>query len=135
MKTTENKIIVAFHIGRGGMFYNGGHKSFIGELNFQDLQKLNTDNIFYRGRDERGRFMRTEIYDGAGNFVSGDDPNGLIGRLDFDGDYDTDYCKYIEDCTDEELELIAKSGDFKSFELIEYLKDMGYDGDTEQGGM
>jgi len=126
MKTKENKIIVAFHIGRGGRFYNAGHKTFLGELNFRDLQKLNADNIFYRDRDERGRFMKTEIYDGAGSFVSDDDPKGLIGRLDFDGDYDTDYCKYIEDCTDEELQIIAKSIDFKSFELKEYLKARGY---------
>jgi len=126
MKTKENKIIVAFHIGRGGRFYNAGHKTFLGELNFRDLQELNADNIFYRDRDERGRFMKTEIYDGAGSFVSDDDPKGLIGRLDFDGDYDTDYCKYIEDCTDEELQIIAKSIDFKSFELKEYLKARGY---------
>ncbi len=126
MKTKENKIIVAFHIGRGGRFYNAGHKTFLGELNFRDLQELNADNIFYRDRDERGRFMKTEIYDGAGSFVSDDDPKGLIGRLDFDGDYDTDYCKYIEDCTDEELQIIAKSIDFKSFELKEYLKVKGY---------
>ena len=126
MKTKENKIIVAFHIGRGGRFYNAGHKTFLGELNFRDLQKLNANNIFYRDRDERGRFMKTEIYDGAGNFVSDDDPKGLIGRLDFDGDFDTDYCKYIEDCTDEELQIIAKSIDFKSFELKEYLKARGY---------
>jgi len=126
MKTKENKIIVAFHIGRGGRFYNSGHKTFLGELNFSDLQMLNANNIFYRDRDERGRFMKTEIYDGAGNFVSDDDPKGLIGRLDFDGDFDTDYCKYIEDCTDEELQIIAKSIDFKSFELKEYLKARGY---------
>lgn len=126
MKTKENKIIVAFHIGRGGRFYNAGHKTFLGELNFSDLQMLNADNIFYRDRDERGRFIKTEIYDGAGHFVSDDDPKGLIGRLDFDGDFDTDYCKYIEDCTDEELQIIAKSIDFKSFELKEYLKARGY---------
>lgn len=126
MKTKENQIIVAFHIGRGGRFYNAGHKTFLGELNFRDLQKLNADNIFHRNRDERGRFIKTEIYDGAGNFVSDDDPKGLIGRLDFDGDFDTDYCKYIEDCTDEELQIIAKSIDFKSFELKEYLKARGY---------
>ena len=126
MKTKENQIIVAFHIGRGGRFYNAGHKTFLGELNFMDLQKLNADNVFYRDRDERGRFIKTEIYDGAGNFVSDDDPKGLIGRLDFDGDFDTDYCIYIEDCTDEELQIIAKSIDFKSFELKEYLKARGY---------
>ena len=126
MKTKENQIIVAFHIGRGGRFYNAAHKTFLGELNFWDLQWLNADNIFYRDRDERGRFMKTEIYDGSGNLVSDDDPKGLIGRLDFDGDYDTDYCKYIEDCTDEELQIIAKSIDFKSFELQEYLKVKGY---------
>jgi len=126
MKTKENQIIVAFHIGRGGRFYNAGHKTFLGELNFRDLQKLNADNIFYRDRDERGRFIKIKIYDGAGNFVSDDDPKGLIGRLDFDGDFDTDYCKYIEDCTDEELQIIAKSIDFKSFELKEYLKARGY---------
>lgn len=30
----DNKIIVAFHIGRGGRFHNPGHKKFKGTYRF-----------------------------------------------------------------------------------------------------
>ena len=53
--------------------------------------------------------------------MSDDDPNGTVGTLDFDGEYDTYYCKWVEDCTHEELEIIKKSSDYKSLDLIAYL--------------
>ncbi len=46
MKNSKNtqteKIIVAFHIGRGGRFHNAGHKSFVGEKNINEF----TYNLF-----------------------------------------------------------------------------------------
>jgi hypothetical protein len=129
MKTKEqiaNKIIVAFHVGRGGRFYNPGHKTFIGERNFQDLLEMHSEYIYFRNRDSYGRFQKTEIVDGSGSVVSEDNPKGLIGQLNFDGDYDTVYCRYIEDCTDEELRIIAKSNRHKSQELVDALEELGY---------
>lgn len=38
------RIIVAFHIGRGGRFFNGGHKSFIGEKKIGDF----TNDLFVK---------------------------------------------------------------------------------------
>jgi hypothetical protein len=35
--TTTGKTIVAFHIGRGGHFHNGGHKSYVGEKSINEF--------------------------------------------------------------------------------------------------
>lgn len=122
----SNRVIVAFHIGRGGHFNNPGFKTYLGELNFQDLQRRAANFISYVDRDYRGRFQKSTIVNGSGNEVSDDDPKGLVGRLDFDGEYDTDYCRYVEDCTDEELEVISKSSEYKSPELVSYLEEHGF---------
>lgn len=114
--------IVAFHIGRGGKFNNSGYISYIGEKNFQDLINLNSDNIFIANRDTKGRFCKPYIIDDSGNSITDDNINGDIGMLNFDEDYDTYYCKYIENCTDIELKRIAESDIYKSYEIIEYLK-------------
>lgn len=48
---TQNKTIVAFHTGRGGRFYNGGHRTFIGSnpisyythdlfINFENIDEV-----------------------------------------------------------------------------------------------
>jgi hypothetical protein len=126
MKTMENKIIVAFHVGRGGRFYNSGFKTFLGELDFQDLQNRYSDVLYTKNRDDFGRFQKPVLCDSSGKIVSYDDTSGLIGQLDFDGDYDTAYCRYIEDCTDEELRIIAKSNRHKSQELVDALEELGY---------
>ena len=47
-----------------------------------------------------------------GNIISDDDPSGDIGVLDFDGDYDTTYCKYLEDCNDKEMEVLKRESYF-----------------------
>lgn len=124
METTkqENRVIVSFHIGRGGRFYNSGHKTYLGEKNFQDLIQSESGNLCIVNRDEQGKFIKPTILDDSGNVVSTDDINSLIGILDFDGDYDTSIAKYLENCTDDEIDLIRKSDEPKSEELIEYLK-------------
>jgi len=134
MKTkeaTRHGVIVAFHIGRGGRFYNSGFKTFLGELDFQDLQNRYSDVLYTKNRDDFGRFQKPVLCDSSGKIVSHDDTSGLIGQLDFDGDYDTAYCRYIEDCTDEELAIISKSTNYKSFELLECLRNLGYNEDPE----
>ena len=40
----SKKIIVSFHIGRGGRFYNSGHVTFLGEENINHY----TDDLFVR---------------------------------------------------------------------------------------
>ena len=117
----ENKIIVAFHVGRGGRFNNAGHKTFIGEKNFQDLIDLNFEHLFVQNR-VNGKFSKPYLTDLNGTIiVDSDDINNEVGFLEFDTIYDSDYCKYIEDCSDEELLVIANSDEYKSFELEQYL--------------
>lgn len=119
----ERKIIVSFNIGRGGRFNNAGFKSYMGELNFQQLINLESNNCFVQTRDANGRFCKPFITDCNGNCVSDDDVNGEIGTLDFDGQYDTDYAKYIQDCTEQELDVIANSMWYKTQDLIGWLED------------
>jgi hypothetical protein len=116
------KTIVAFHTGRGDQFYNAGHKTFIGEKNFQELQILNDSNIFTKYRDEKGRFCKPFLTDCNGNAISTDDVDALIGSLDFDGQYDFDSCDYVENCTKDELKIIAETQMYKSPELVAFLE-------------
>ncbi len=116
------QIIVSFHIGRGGKFYNSGFKKYIGEKSFKDLITLNDINLFISNRDEKGRFIKPIYVDSSGNMVSDDDADNLTGTLNFDGDFDTYIAKTIEDCTDNEIDLIIESNEWKSTELQEYLK-------------
>jgi len=106
---TAAKTIVAFHIGRGGQFFNAGFLSFEGEKKISDY----TDDLFLN-EDQ-------EWTDGSGHEVglSLEQSKTGTGLIDRDGDYDTTYAHCIEDCSEDELELIYKS----SPELVlSYLK-------------
>ena len=110
----EGFSIVAFE-------WRGRRLRFLGELNFQDLQKLYANRLFYRDRDDRGRFQKVKIYDSSGAIVSDDDPGGLVGCINFDNEYETIYCKRIEDCNDMELELIKQNdGIYLTSEMLKY---------------
>ena len=119
MKTSN--IIVSFHIGRGGRFNNPGHATYIGEENFQELISLSSKNIFEHNRDEKGRFCKPFLTGGWGESVTHDDIRGEVGSLEFDGHYDTDTAKNIEECTDSELEIIVQSVLCKSNQLTDWL--------------
>lgn len=116
------KIIVAFHIGRGGRFFNAGHKTYEGEKSLQDIIRIHSDNLYEVNRDGNGRFCKPYLADCSGNEVC-DTPTAQVGVLDFDGDYNTYICRYIEDCSQYELDLIAQDGGWKSAELQEYMKE------------
>lgn len=115
------KLIVAFHVGRGGRFNNGGHKSYIGEKNLNDLIQMNGDNLFEQNR-VNGKFSKPYLTDLNGTIIlDSEDYKKEVGYLEFDTIYDTDYCKYIEDCSDEELSLINESNEYKSSKLEEFF--------------
>lgn len=76
------KSIVAFHVGRGGRFYNAGHLTY-----HPDIHSL--WEVFKIG----GEFEDFEDFD---------DIECETGVLDFDGDYDTWIVKDVWDCTDRE---------------------------------
>lgn|GEM_PF-2486860 len=63
METTKDRIIVAFHIGRGGRFNNAGHKSFIGEKKIGDFT-----NDLYSSFENLSNFKNRFGYDNTGNF-------------------------------------------------------------------
>lgn len=104
-KNNERKeqIVVAFQIGTLSKYAHKkkGTLTYLGEFNFRDILYLRYNDIFIK--DVNGKKV---ITDENGNIVSDDDPNGDVGVLDFDGDYDTTYCKYLEDCSDIEIEII-----------------------------
>jgi hypothetical protein len=110
MKTVENTI-VAFHIGRGGRFYNPGFQKFLGE---GEIKKF-TDDLF----EDNGQY-----YNGVG------DPVGLteeeyqsgIGTIDIDGKFDTTYTCFLSNCNEEELNLIANS-DYWNDDIVDYAKE------------
>lgn len=159
------KTIVAFHIGRGGEFYNQGHRTFLGEkeigeftddlfLNFENqhsiyrkiqsrylpnlsslydaaIENIDDDkSIAARARIEKFlgvKFGELVYFDEGGNPVdltAEEEATGL-GRIDCDGEYDTTYTKYLEDCTDEELRLIVENRHvYVSDQVEEYAADM-----------
>jgi len=103
-KNNERKEqIVAFQVGTLSKcaYKKRGTLTYLGEYTFKDIQKVRANEIFYKEKDGK-----TIITDENGNIVSDDDINGDIGSLNFDEEYDTTYCKYLQDCTDEEIEVI-----------------------------
>lgn len=146
MKTTENqfgKTIVAFHIGRGGIFNNSGFRTFIGEktidmfisdlfVGYENqhsiLQMVKNNSILSKFYDKISDAIIEEntdllesfgiqmndlgercYFDFNGNImITESDVNIGIGCLDHDGQYDTTYSKYVDECSDSELELIIK---------------------------
>lgn len=158
MKNTSKKnsgIIVAFHTGRGGRFYNAGHTTFIGEKSIDVF----TSDLFIRFENENQVIPRiqensilakfeSDILDAMSNndletlaeygiskeelgnriyYTSGGHNTGLdvendgTGCIDIDGEYNTTAACFIEDCSENEIELIIKNNDYKSAELCQYI--------------
>lgn len=124
METQEfKKLVVAFQIGTLSRYnYKKPNViTYLGEYTFKDIQKLRANEIFYKKVDDKDI-----ITDEMGNIVSDDDINGEVGVLNFDNNYDTTYCKYYEDCTIEEMEVIKKSDMYKTAELGAYLGNINF---------
>lgn len=108
------KNLVCFHIGRGGRFNNGGHKSFLEDIkDFQQLLSYYDDHLFLNNEDEDGNVFPDDewtITDCSGSVLleGREEIESETGCLDFDGEYDTSYVKEVEDCDEEELDLIIK---------------------------
>ena len=104
---------VRFHIGRGGQFNNAGHKTYVGTVN--DLSDCFGDSIVF-SEDENGNPLPDsdwKLVDGGGNVIlSGrDEIESDTGILDWDGEYDTDIVRYLEDCDDDEYQLILDTAE------------------------
>ena len=112
MKDIQN-IKVRFHIGRGGQFHNAGHKTYVGTLN--DLFDCFGDS-FIISEDENGKILpdsEWRLMDSGGNVVlSGrDEIESETGVIYFDGKYDADIVRYLEDCDDDEYQLILDTAE------------------------
>jgi hypothetical protein len=108
----NGKEILAFHIGRGGRFHNPGHLTFIG---FKAIDRF-TDDLFMN-EDE------TEYIDSNGNEVGLSVDNDGTGRIDIDRDYDTTYCKYLDDLDENEMDAIMRD-EFNLGVLEYYVKNV-----------
>ena len=101
-------IIVCFHVGRGGYHNNPGYKSFNPYVH--SIQDLFEDG-FVNCEDEDGNPLPDNewtLTDQGGNIIleGRQEIESPVGVLYWDYDYDTDIAKYIEDCDDEEIDLI-----------------------------
>lgn len=108
-----------FHVGRGGQFYNPGHRSLIAMFDSYDDAVRNVDSrrhLYEQNRDERGRFCKRFYVDQSGHKVAeyGD------MTFDFDGTYDTFQIVPTERLDRDEIAEILRCGD--SY-LLEYLSD------------
>ena len=115
---TPKSIIVCFHVGRGGYLNNPGQKTYNPYVKtLQDIYN-STDNCFITNEDEDGNELPDEewtLTDQGGNIIleGRQEIESPVGVLEWDGIYDTDIVKYIEDCTDDEIEILYN-------ELINY---------------
>ena len=108
---TPKSIIVCFHVGRGGNHHNPGYKSFNPYVHsIQDL----FENGFLNCEDEDGNPLPDDewtLTDQGGNIIleGRQEIESPVGVLEWDTIYDTDIVRYIEDCTDEEMELVMEA--------------------------
>lgn len=120
---TYQNTLVAFHIGRGGRFHNGGHYTYMNEVSdFFDLLTLRSEYLFWHDTDANDKVLPPEeqyITDGAGNqLLTYDEANQSTGILDFDGEYNTDIVCSLYDCPAAAEEALLKA--FKDGEISKY---------------
>lgn len=123
------KIYVSFHIGRGGHNNNAGHLSFSGEEDFQDLIMRCNYVCTIISRDEEGKPLAREewtLIDDASErvLIQGRDAiESRIGKLEWDGEYDTDYVTTTDNLSDKELDALwdAHKEVYMSDDLIEEI--------------
>lgn len=127
---TKEPLYISFHIGRGGRFHNQGHYTFMAEENFQDLLCRCADVISVIDDDEAGNPLpdkEWQVHDMAGNLLleGREEIEAMTGRLEFDGDYNTDYVTIADENLrkqEEEALLEAYKDDFKYGLMSEELK-------------
>lgn len=112
----EKKHTVAFHIGRGGRFNNQGHKTFMPYV--KELSDCFGEATIISDDFEGNQLLDQEwqLVDRGGNVILKGRENieNEVGYLNWDNDYDTDIVKYIEDCDDEEIDLLKRELSTKS---------------------
>lgn len=103
--------VVHFHVGRGGRFHNAGFKEFKGaeDMTWPD-EYCAIENIDEDGNplpDEEWKLIvdsnRDVLLEGKDAIMS------RTGTLVYNGDCNTDIYKYLEDCSDSEMEILVKA--------------------------
>ena len=98
MKTLNNKsgIIVAFHTGRGGRFYNSGHVTFVGEKRIDSF----VDDLFLQYENQQdvwhaieGNANLEELYYAATDY--NDESKSTAARARFKNLLDLDFGELI----------------------------------------
>ena len=100
-------IKVRFHIGRGGRFYNAGHKTYVGTVN--GLSDCFGESTMLISEDENGKPLpdsEWQLVDGGVILSGRDEIESETGILDWDGEYDTDIVRKLSECDDDEYQLI-----------------------------
>ena len=103
-------IIVCFPVGTDGYHNKPGYKTYCPHVkNLQEF--LHYNNAFINCEDEDGNELPDEewtLTDQGGNIIleGREEIESPTGVLYWDYDYDTDIAQYIEDCDEEEIDLI-----------------------------
>ena len=93
---------------------------YLGQINFQELISRNSDYLFERNRDRKGRYCTPYLADGSGDVVC-EEYEGSTGRLVFDGEYNTEYTITLECCDYSEIKAILRAEGFKGLDVEEAI--------------
>lgn len=121
------KTKVHFHIGRGRSFFDGDHKTYIGEV--RALSDCFGDYYDILDEDENGNPLpdsEWELRDENGNVIltGRDKIESETGFLDWEGEYNSDIVCYLTDCDEEECQLIldaAEKGEYIEYSILAYV--------------
>ena len=119
--TSDTQTVVHFHIGRGGRFHNGGFKEFKGVEDltwpYEYCTIIDTDEDDNPLPDEEWTLIedasRCVLLEGREAIES------RTGVLEYDGIYNTDIFKYVEDCTESEIALLKEAIDNHDIEAMD----------------
>jgi hypothetical protein len=95
-------------------YYHETLKKISNYSNLKELFEQCWENENFAPFEEKTGIIVGEncYFDSNGNhIISCEDVELGVGCIDWDSEYDTDVCKHIVDCSEEELELILKNGD------------------------
>lgn len=93
--------------------------------NLKDLfeKAVDGDNAAFDRLEKIGFvFGELEYFDGSGHAVGLPVENDGTGTIDIDRDYDTTIVMKLEDCDEDELQLIHNSSNYKSSDVADYVR-------------
>lgn len=135
MNEEYDNVFVCFHIGRGGRYGNPGHKEYLPYVrDFQDLINRESEHLYDVTEDEDGNPLPDNEWcimdDCDRTLVEGREAmEAKTGKLDYDGRSDTYIVKNINDCDEDELQLIIdtdEQGEYVDSDVLAYaLNELG----------